>query len=112
MRGPMSRLANAIDRALPQGVEAIYDSVANVGRWHGDQFGSISVSCGDPALLRDYGSEVPFFTAVPKMDIDMRFTVGFLLCAARSRRAAELVGVTPLSACADTWTGCRPGRGR
>jgi hypothetical protein len=97
----MSRLANAVDRALPQVVEAIYDSVADVGRWQStleairrlaigqlamlavvdtaSNSARFSVSCGDPAILeplqRDYGSEVPFFTAVPKMDIDMPFTV-------------------------------------
>ncbi|MGX7872640.1 hypothetical protein ACVDG5_007120 [Mesorhizobium sp. ORM6] len=50
---------------------AVIDTATNSARF--------SVSCGDPAMLgpleRDYGSEVPFFTAVPKMDIDVPFTV-------------------------------------
>lgn len=97
----MPALANTVHRALPRIVEAIYDSVADVDRWQStldairrlalgqlamlaviDTVGNsarFSVSCGDPSMLeplqRDYGSEVPFFTAVPKMDIDMPFTV-------------------------------------
>ncbi|WP_051370643.1 helix-turn-helix transcriptional regulator [Mesorhizobium loti] len=97
----MSLSADTIDRALPQVVEAIYDSVADVDRWQSTleairrlaigqlamlavvdtatNSARFSVSCGDPAILeplqRDYRSEVPFFTAVPKMEIDMPFTV-------------------------------------
>ncbi|MET3580797.1 DNA-binding CsgD family transcriptional regulator [Mesorhizobium robiniae] len=97
----MSPLANTIDRALPRVVEAIYDSIADVGRWQPtldaicslaegqlamlaviDTISSsarFSVSCGDPAVLEplkhDYGSEVPFCAALPKMEIDVPFTV-------------------------------------
>ncbi|MDF2389575.1 hypothetical protein JMG10_49685, partial [Nostoc ellipsosporum NOK] len=97
----MSALAKTIDRALPHVVEAIYDSVADVGRWQSTldairtlalgrlamlavvdtvaNSARFSVSCGDQAILepleRDYGAEVPFFAAVPKMDIDVPFTV-------------------------------------
>ncbi|CCV06660.1 Transcriptional regulator, LuxR family [Mesorhizobium metallidurans STM 2683] len=97
----MSSLANRTDRALPQIVEAIYDSIADVDRWQStldavcrlvdgqlamlavlDTISSsarFSVSCGDPAILEplkhDYGSEVPFYAAVPRMEIDVPFTV-------------------------------------
>ena len=97
----MSIQANIFGRALPQIVEAIYDSIADVGRWPStlesicklalgrlamlavvdtsSNSARFSMSCGDPALLeplqRDYAREVPFFKAVPKMDIDMPFTV-------------------------------------
>ncbi|MER8762676.1 MULTISPECIES: LuxR C-terminal-related transcriptional regulator [unclassified Mesorhizobium] len=94
----MSSLAGT---ALPQVVEAIYDSIADVDRWQAtleaicnlaegqlamlaviDTISSsarFSVSCGDPAVLEplkhDYGSQVPFYAAVPKMEIDVPFTV-------------------------------------
>jgi DNA-binding CsgD family transcriptional regulator len=97
----MSIQANIFGRALPQIVEAIYDSIADVGRWPSTlesicklALGRLAMlavvdtssnsvrfltSCGDPALLeplqRDYACEAPFFKAVPKMDIDMPFTV-------------------------------------
>ena len=97
----MSIQPNINGRALPQIVEAIYDSIADVGRWQStlesicklaigrlamlavvdtsSNSARFSMCCGDPALLeplqRDYASEVPFFKALPKMDIDMPFTV-------------------------------------
>lgn len=97
----MSPLARTAGRALPQVVEAIYDSIADVDRWQAtleaicnlaegrlamlaviDTISSsarFSVSCGDPAVLEplkhDYGSQVPFYAAVPKMEIDVPFTV-------------------------------------
>ncbi|MGX5842840.1 PAS domain-containing protein [Mesorhizobium sp. ArgA1] len=97
----MSIQPNINGRALPQIVEAIYDSIADVGRWQStlesicklaigrlamlavvdtsSNSARFSVCCGDPALLEplqcDYASEVPFFKAVPKMDIDVPFTV-------------------------------------
>lgn len=97
----MSIQANIFGRALPQIVEAIYDSIADVGRWQStleaicklaigrlamlavvdtsSNSARFSMSCGDPALLeplqRDYACEVPFLKALPKMDIDMPFTV-------------------------------------
>ena len=97
----MSLLSNTADRALPRIVEAIYDSIADFSLWQDtldairrlvegqlamlavvDTVGNsarFSVSSGDPALLdplkQNYGSEVPFFAAVPKMDIDVPFTV-------------------------------------
>lgn len=97
----MSIQPNINGRALPQIVEAIYDSIADVGRWQStlesicklalgrlamlavvdtsSNSARFSISCGDPALLdplqRDYASEVPFFKAVPKMEIDMPFTI-------------------------------------
>ncbi|MGX5846708.1 PAS domain-containing protein [Mesorhizobium sp. PL10] len=97
----MSIQANMFGRALPQIVEAIYDSIADVGRWQStleaicrlaigrlamlavvetsSNSARFSISCGDLAMLaalqRDYASEVPFFKAVPKMDIDVPFTV-------------------------------------
>lgn len=97
----MSLLANTADRALPRIVEAIYDSIADFSLWQDtldairglvegqlamlavvDTVGNsarFSVSSGDPALLgpleQNYGSEVPFFAAVPKMDIDVPCTV-------------------------------------
>jgi DNA-binding CsgD family transcriptional regulator len=97
----MSIQPNINGRALPQIVEAIYDSIADVGRWQStlesicklalgrlamlavvdtsSNSARFSISCGDPALLdplqRDYASEVPFFKALPKMEIDMPFTV-------------------------------------
>lgn len=96
----MSALANTVDHALPRIVEAIYDSVADVDRWHStldaicrlalgrlamlavidtaSNSARFSISCGDQAMLgplqRDYRSGVPFFTAVPQMDIDLPFT--------------------------------------
>lgn len=97
----MSIQPNINGRALPQIVEAIYDSIADVGRWQStlesicklaigrlamlavvdisSNSARFSMCCGDPALLeplqRDYASEVPFFKALPKMEIDMPFTV-------------------------------------
>ena len=97
----MNYHVNSIGSALPRIVEAIYDSVADVGRWQStlesicrlavgrlamlavvdtsSNSARFSICCGDPALLeplqRDYASEVPFFKALPKMDIDMPFTV-------------------------------------
>ena len=97
----MSLLSNTADRALPRIVEAIYDSIADFSLWQDtldairrvvegqlamlavvDTVGNsarFSVSSGDPTLLgpleQNYGSEVPFFAAVPKMDIDVPFTV-------------------------------------
>lgn len=93
--------ANIFGRALPQIVEAIYDSIVDVGRWPSTlesicklAFGRLamlavvdtasnsarfSTSCGDPVLLeplqRDYACEVPFFKAVPKMEVDIPLTV-------------------------------------
>ncbi|WP_181179863.1 helix-turn-helix transcriptional regulator [Mesorhizobium sp. B2-7-1] len=93
--------ALTINRALPQIVEAIYDSIADLDRWRptleaicrvaigqlamlavvdtAANAARFSISCGDPALLeplqRDYGADVPFFTAVPRMEIDQPFTV-------------------------------------
>ncbi|HHZ08230.1 MAG TPA: LuxR family transcriptional regulator [Rhizobiales bacterium] len=88
-------------RNLPEIVEAVYDSVADPALWQ-STLGSIceacegrlamlavvdtdggtlrmSETCGDPALLRplmsDYGSKVPFYAALPKMEIDVPFTV-------------------------------------
>lgn len=97
----MSALPGTINRALPQIVEAIYDSIADLDRWRptleaicrlavgqlamlavvdtAANAARFSISCGDPALLeplqRDYGADVPFFTAVPRMEIDQPFTV-------------------------------------
>jgi DNA-binding CsgD family transcriptional regulator/PAS domain-containing protein len=97
----MSALPYTINRALPQIVEAIYDSIADLDRWPptleaicrmaagqlamlavvdtAANSARFSISCGDPALLeplqRDYGADVPFFTAVPRMEIDQPFTV-------------------------------------
>lgn len=87
--------------ALPEVVEAIYDSIADAGRWQQtleaicrlsegclgmlavvdtvSNSARLSVACGDPALIEplttDYGSQVPFFAALPKMEIDVPFTV-------------------------------------
>jgi DNA-binding CsgD family transcriptional regulator/PAS domain-containing protein len=100
----MSSQANSISRGLPQIVEAIYDSIADVGRWQStleavcrltlgrlamlgvldtsSNTARFSIACGDPAMLeplqRDYACEVPFFKAVPKMDIDVPFTADSL----------------------------------
>lgn len=97
----MSPLTNTIGRTLPQVVEAIYDSIADVDRWQAtldaicklaigqlailgvvdtvSNAARFSVSCGDPAMLeplqREYGATVPFSTALPKMDLDTPFTV-------------------------------------
>jgi DNA-binding CsgD family transcriptional regulator/PAS domain-containing protein len=97
----MSPPANTIHRALPRVVEAIYDSVADVDRWQEtldaicslvegqlamlavvdtvNNSARFSVSCGDPAILdplkRDYGSEVPLYAAVPRMEMDVPCTV-------------------------------------
>lgn len=97
----MSALPCTINRALPQIVEAIYDSIADLDRWRptleaicriavgqlamlavvdtAANAARFSISCGDPALLeplrRDYGADVPFFTAVPRMEIDQPLTV-------------------------------------
>ncbi|MBZ9676916.1 LuxR C-terminal-related transcriptional regulator [Mesorhizobium sp. ES1-1] len=97
----MAELTKRDDGALPRIVEAIYDSVTDVDRWQAtldeirrltlgrlamlavvdtaSNSARFSVSCGDAAVLeplqRDYGSEVPFLAALPKMDIDVPFTV-------------------------------------
>jgi DNA-binding CsgD family transcriptional regulator/PAS domain-containing protein len=97
----MSPPANTIHRALPRVVEAIYDSVADIDRWQEtliaicrlvegqlamlavvdtvNNSARFSVSCGDPAILdplkRDYGSEVPLYAAVPRMEMDVPCTV-------------------------------------
>lgn len=89
------------DRALPGLVEAIYDSIADVTRWHDtldgirqlaegqlamlavvdtiDSAARFSVSCGSPIvlepLLTRYAADVPFYEAVPRMEIDVPFTV-------------------------------------
>lgn len=87
--------------ALPEVVEAVYDSIADTTRWQQtleaicrlsegclgmlavvDTVGNsarLSVACGDPALIQPltthYGSQVPLFAALPKMEIDVPFTV-------------------------------------
>lgn len=93
--------ALAGQRILPEIVEAIYDSVTDGTLWP-RTLGSIcelcegclamlavvdtgggtlrmSETCGDPALLQplmqEYGSKVPFYAALPKMEIDVPFTV-------------------------------------
>lgn len=93
--------ALARQRMLPEIVEAIYDSVADAALWPGtlgticelcegclamlavvDTDGGtlrMSETCGDPALLQplmyDYGSKVPFYAALPRMELDVPFTV-------------------------------------
>jgi DNA-binding CsgD family transcriptional regulator/PAS domain-containing protein len=87
--------------ALSDVVESVYDSIADAGRWQGTlesicdlaeghlaslavvdtvtNAARFSVACGDPAVLAplmdEYSAEVPFYSALPKMDIDVPFTV-------------------------------------
>lgn len=94
-------IGRSVHPALPDVVEAIYDSIADIQRWqqtleaicdvtegclgmlavidtvsHSARF---SVACGDPALIQplasDYASRVPFYAALPKMEVDVPFTV-------------------------------------
>lgn len=87
--------------ALPAVVEAVYDSVADTSRWQQtleaicrladgclgtlavidtvDKSARLSVAHGDPALIEPlttiYATQVPFYAALPKMEIDVPFTV-------------------------------------
>lgn len=90
--------------ALPGIVGAVYDSVADASRWS-DTLEAIcrasdaclatlavvdtttstprfSVACGDPAvldpLMSDYAAAVPFYEVLPKMEIDVPFTVDLI----------------------------------
>lgn len=87
--------------ALPRIVEGIYDCIADQARWQ-ESLGAIcarvdghlgmlavidtagrnarfTVSCGDEAvlapLMTNYASEVPLYSVVPHMDIDVPITV-------------------------------------
>lgn len=87
--------------SLPGIVGAVYDSIADGSRWlatleaicraadgclaalavlnTATNTPRFSVACGDPALLdslmSDYAAEVPFYQALPRMEIDVPFTV-------------------------------------
>jgi DNA-binding CsgD family transcriptional regulator len=86
---------------LPDVVEAIYDSIVDATLWqptlqsvcHASEgclamlavvdtvtrTPRFSVACGDPAILEplmnEYGADVPFYSALPRMEIDVPFTV-------------------------------------
>lgn len=93
-----------IHAAMPTIVEAIYDSIADTSRWHDTldrireracghlaalavvdtarSMSRFSVTCGDPVLLgplvSEYSAGVPFYSSLPKMEIDVPFTVDSL----------------------------------
>jgi DNA-binding CsgD family transcriptional regulator len=86
---------------LPDVVEAIYDSIVDATLWQPTlqsvcrasegclamlavvdtvtRTPRFSVACGDPAILEplmnEYGADVPFYSALPRMEIDVPFTV-------------------------------------
>ena len=94
-------LAGAARAKLPEVVESVYDCIPDGDRWqptletirglfdgHLATLGVIDtasrkarlmISCGDRALLEplidDYAAEVPLYAALPRMEIDVPFTI-------------------------------------
>ena len=94
-------LAGGARAKLPEVVESIYDCIPDTDRWqptletirglfdgHLATLGVIDtasrkarlmISCGDRALLEplinDYAAEVPLYAALPRMEIDVPFTI-------------------------------------
>ena len=94
-------LAGGARAKLPEVVESVYDCIPDTDRWqptletirglfdgHLATLGVIDtasrkarlmISCGDRALLEplinDYAAEVPLYAALPRMEIDVPFTI-------------------------------------
>ncbi len=96
--------ANAATNGLSDLVGAVYDCIPDASLWQGTlervrhlcdgylatlavldtdtKSARFSVACGDPQVLAPlvstYNSDMPFFTAIPKMDLDVPLTVDSL----------------------------------
>jgi DNA-binding CsgD family transcriptional regulator/GAF domain-containing protein len=96
----MNAVSKIHEGSLSPVVESVYDCVADPARWVDSlrlicnvsegclamlavvdpiaKSGRMSISVGDPAILdalAEYQSEVPFYSALPHMEIDVPFTV-------------------------------------